>query len=73
MVKYLPTPNIIANVHHSSLYKCAVRAMQKKLKLSADDGDTGSKKCKQGLEVPMIGSGKICVSQESGVRRSVLC
>jgi hypothetical protein len=44
----VPTPNIIADVRHASLYECAVRAMRKKLKLSSDGGDSGSKKCERG-------------------------
>jgi hypothetical protein len=38
--------------------------MRKKLKLSSDGGDSGSKKCKRGLQWGPA---------ESGFRRSVLC
>jgi hypothetical protein len=37
------TPGIIANVRHAWLNECAIRSMQKKLKLSSDSGDSGSK------------------------------
>jgi hypothetical protein len=63
------TPNIIAIVRHALLDECAVRAMRKKLKLSFDGGDFGSKKCKEG----MVGSDGVWVWRESGVRLSVLC
>jgi hypothetical protein len=36
--------DIIANIRHAWLDECAVRAMRKKLKLSSDGGDSGSKK-----------------------------
>jgi hypothetical protein len=43
----LSTPNIIANVCHAWLHEYAVRDMRKKLNLSYDGGDSGSKKCKR--------------------------
>jgi hypothetical protein len=46
IVKKKSTPNIIADVRHARLYGSAVRAMRKKIKLSSDGGDSGSKKCK---------------------------
>jgi hypothetical protein len=47
VVTHLCAPNTIANVRHALLYECAVRSMLKKLKLSSDSGDFGSKKCKR--------------------------
>jgi hypothetical protein len=44
----ISTPTITANVHHAWLDKCAVHAMRKRLKLSSDYGNSGSKKCIQG-------------------------
>jgi hypothetical protein len=44
----LSTPNIIANIRHALLYECADRAMRKKLKLSSDGGESGSKKYRRG-------------------------
>jgi hypothetical protein len=46
LTKYIP--NIMTNVRHVLLYECAVPAMRKKMKLSSDGGDCGSKKCKLG-------------------------
>jgi hypothetical protein len=46
--KLVFTPTITANVRHASLHECDVSAMRKKLKLSSDDGDSGSKKCQRG-------------------------
>jgi hypothetical protein len=40
--------NIIASVRQTWLYECAVRAKWEKLKLSSDDGDSGSKEWKRG-------------------------
>jgi hypothetical protein len=36
------------NIRRAWLYKCAIRATRKKLKLSSDGGDSGSKECKRG-------------------------
>jgi hypothetical protein len=36
------------SIRHAWLYKCIVRAMQKKLKLGSNGGDSGSKTCKRG-------------------------
>jgi hypothetical protein len=45
----LSTPNIIANIRQVRVqYECAVRAMRKKLKLSSNGGELGSKKLKWG-------------------------
>jgi hypothetical protein len=35
-------------LHHALLCDCAIRAIQKQLKLSSDSGDSGSKKCRLG-------------------------
>jgi hypothetical protein len=73
MVVKLSTPNITNitdNVRHACLDECAVRAMRKKLKLSSDGGDSGSKKCKRGYGGACCG---VCVCRESGDRRLVLC
>jgi hypothetical protein len=44
------------------------------MKSSSDGGDSDSKKNSKGaMVVSMVGSGGVCVRQESGVRRSVLC
>jgi hypothetical protein len=41
--------------------------MHEKLKLISDNGDSGSKKCKQGNGgVPMVGSDRVCIWLESG-------
>jgi hypothetical protein len=60
-VENLSAPNIIAHVRHAWLDECAVRAMRKKMKLSSDCGDSGSKKCKRGysgLRMVSCGLGK---------------
>jgi hypothetical protein len=45
-VIFIHTPNITGNIPHAWLYECAVGVLHKKLKLTSDLGDSGSKKCK---------------------------
>jgi hypothetical protein len=58
----------MVNIRHAWLDECAVRAIRKKMKLSSDGGDSGSKKCKWDYD-------DACgvVWWESGVRPSDLC
>jgi hypothetical protein len=44
------TPNVTANFQHAGPNKCVARAMWKNLKLSSNNGDYGSKKCKGGSD-----------------------
>jgi hypothetical protein len=53
---HLSTPNIKANVLHAWLCGYVVSVIRKKIKLSSDGGDSGSKKCKRGY---MVGSGGV--------------
>jgi hypothetical protein len=41
--------------------------MRKILKLSSDDSDSGSNKCKQPMVVSLVGYGGVCVWGEGGV------
>jgi hypothetical protein len=60
-----------SNVRHAWLYESAVRSMRKKLKLSSDGGDSGSKKCKRGYSGAYD---RVWRSLHlAGVRWSVLC
>jgi hypothetical protein len=58
----------MVNIRHAWLDECAVREIRKKMKLSSDGGDSGSKKCK-------LDYGDACgvVWWESGVRPTDLC
>jgi hypothetical protein len=41
--------------------------MWKKLKLSSDGGDSVARNADEAMVGPVVGSGKVCVWQESGV------
>jgi hypothetical protein len=51
----LSTPNTVANVRHAWLYECTVCAMQKKLKLSSDGGDSVARNTNEAVAAPMAG------------------
>jgi hypothetical protein len=59
------TPNIKAAMRRSCLYECAVRAKRKRIKLSCDSGNSGSKKCKRGYGGTWQGLGLVEVWSQS--------
>jgi hypothetical protein len=61
------------DINHAYLDEFAGRVMRKQLKLNSDGYDSGNKNANQAIVTPMVGCGGVCVCQESGVRRSVLC
>jgi hypothetical protein len=68
-IRCYPSSDVIADVRHARLYECVVRATQKKLKLNSDGCCFVNKKC----NLFYGGSSGVCIWQESGVVRSVLC
>jgi hypothetical protein len=66
-------PNVIASIRHAWLGKWPFVRCEKKMKLNSNLVSSGSKKCKRGYEEYMVGSGGVCVWQESGsCRRNAL-
>jgi hypothetical protein len=51
------------------MYECAVRTMRKKLELILTVATLEARNGKEAVGTPMVGSGGICVWQESGFSR----